>query len=106
MGLRFHPRPGNALVRNYVHSNFDIHRSLQRVAVQFAIALHGVSVAEVQQCAGNIHRQIDRRALDNFIEVHVSPVMARIARARSGLRDPGSYRDASQHRPKWNGIAR
>src|SRR5713226_8373810 len=101
-----HPWSGHVLVGNHVHRHFDIHRSLQRIAVQFAITLSGVSIAEVQQSSGNIHGQVHRRAFDDFIEVHVSAVTAGIAGARSGLRDSRSNRYATQHWAQWNRIVR
>ena len=99
-------RARNALVRNHIHHNFDIHRSLQCIAVQFAIALHRMSISEIQQRSRNVYRQIDGCALHDFVEIHISSESAGIARTRGGLRNARSDSDTAKHRPQRNRVVR
>src|SRR6266850_5511026 len=65
-----------------------------------------MAVTKVEQRARNPDRQIDRRAIDDFIEVHVSAVAAGVASTWRGLCNPWSNRNATQHRPQRNRVVR
>ena len=71
----------NFAARDHVHREFDVHRRLERVAGQFAVALRRMAVAQEQQRARMIHRQVDGRALDDLVVVHVAAEPPRVSGA-------------------------
>src|SRR6185295_4301660 len=92
-----------SLVVDEIYGEFNFHRSLQCIAVQFAIALGGMPVTNKEQRARPVHRQVNSDALDNFVEVHVSAKAARITRGHRAA--PRRRGDAPEHRTKRHSEA-
>ena len=88
-----------------VDREFDVHRRLERVAIQLAVALRRVAVADVEQRARLRDRQIDGRAFDDFVEIHVAAEAARIAGRRRRRAESRRDGDAAEHRPERHGEA-
>ena len=61
-------------------------------------------VAHVEQRAGYIHRQIDRGAFDNLVEIHVPAPTSGVAGARRSLRGAGRNANASEHGTQRNRV--
>ena len=51
-------RSGRALTRDHVHRELDVHSSFESIAIKFAVALQGVCISEIQQCARIGHRKV------------------------------------------------
>ena len=66
VGGGLHPRAADRLVRNHVHGELHIHGRLQRVAVEFAVALCRMAVADIEERAGDIHAAGRRSRLPRF----------------------------------------
>src|SRR5947209_833636 len=98
---RFDARPGELASFDHVELENDFHGGLQPRAAEFAIALQGVAIAEIEVSAIVEDREIQRRALCDVAHVHVS---AEITRPQPGpslfaFRCDGH---AAQHRAERN----
>src|SRR6185436_123583 len=58
------PRALDRFGANEIHRELDVHRSLERVAVELAVALDRMSVADVKERAGLADREIDGGPFD------------------------------------------
>ena len=104
MCRRFDAGPRHAFTRKHVNRELHVHRRLQRVSVQLPIALRRMAVPQIQHRSRSPHRQIDRRALDHFIEVHVPAIAAGISCPRSSRCRRRRRRHTPQHGPQRHRI--
>ena len=98
--------PRDRFGADQLHRELDVHGSLERVAVELAVALDRVAVADIQERTGLADGQIDGRALDDLVEVHVAadtPVVGR-SHGRAGV--AGRDADAAEHRTRRDGEIR
>ena len=95
---RLDPRPGQLRSFLQLDDEFHIHRRLDAGPRRLAVGLKGMAVADEEQTAGVIDRQIDRRTLADLVVIEVPAVGSR----RSGRRREiarGRDADTAEHRP-------
>ena len=69
---RFGARPFQVHVLAHDELKRADERSFERGDVHFAVALPGVAVAHFKERAGRVHRNVERRAGDEVLVVHVA----------------------------------
>src|SRR3984893_3890319 len=92
---RFDSWTGDALAWDDLHGEFDIHGSFQGIASEFAIALCGVTIADIEKRARNADWQIDGRPFDDFIEGHIPTPRPGVTGSGSGGRGGCCNADAA-----------
>ena len=72
LGQALNPPVEQMRFLDHIHRELDVHRSLERVAIQLSITLLRMRITQVQQRSRVHDGQIHGRALANLIEVHVA----------------------------------
>ena len=93
----FDAAAADALAGENVDGELDVHGGLEGVAVEFAVSLEGVAVADVEQGAGVGDGKIDGGAFAVFVEVHVAAVATGVSAAGWGVGGAGCGGDAAEH---------
>src|ERR1700754_1712107 len=71
-----------ALLQNFYRKR-KIHGGFKRIAIQFAIALRSMSIAEIKQSAAMKHGQVNRGAACIEKKIHIATIGTACSRANS-----------------------
>src|SRR6266566_2824119 len=89
---------GEALAGDEVDGELDVHGGLEGVAVDLAVALDRVAVADVEERAGVGDGQVDGGSFGDFVEVEVATPVAGVACGWRRACGSGCGGDAAEHR--------
>ena len=103
-GWAFDARTREMFVGDDVDGELDVHGGFERVAVEFAVTLQGVSIAQVKKRAGVGDGQVDGGAFGDLVEVHVAAVAAGVAGTGWCLRGACGRGDAAEHWFERDGV--